>query len=299
MSDDYAYHVVDVFTKTRFKGNPLAVIPEADGLSGAQMMSIAAEFNLSETVFLVQPSNSGAAIRARIFTPRRELDFAGHPTIGAASVVYERMHLPQSFAIEENVGPVNIDCDTNESGPMLFWLTTPPVTFYESLQSDFCAALLGLSTIDLRDGVPPTFVSAGTPILFVCLRSPEAVDRAALQQQHLQGALGAVNSAGTFVFARKDPQSRDNFDVYARMFAPQNGIAEDPATGGATGPLAAYMMRQGLLPADRSASFISEQGTKMNRQSFLHVKTSPKDETIKVGGSAVPVARGVLNVNAG
>ncbi len=283
------YVIVDVFTDTPFQGNPLAVVPKADSLSETQMQQIAAEFNLSETAFLSSPTNGEAAAKARIFTPRRELPFAGHPTIGAASVLSAEKNLGAAFFIEEQVGLVAI-----EHNGKLFWLTTPPITFYETLDPKFCAHLLALDPDDMQAGITPCFVSAGSPLLCICLRSPEAVDSAQLQQALLPQALGSANSVATFVFARKDFESKTNFDVYSRMFAPQTGIAEDPATGGATGPLAAYMMRYGLLPKDKPIAFVSEQGVKMGRRSLLHVRTDPKDSSIKVGGETVAIASGTL-----
>ncbi|MBV9271287.1 MAG: PhzF family phenazine biosynthesis protein, partial [Candidatus Eremiobacteraeota bacterium] len=224
----------------------------------------------------------------------RELAFAGHPTIGAAAVFCDRSDVTSPFLIDEEVGPVKIDVETDNLQNRVLWLTTPPVTFSESVDPDFCARLLGLKESDLRADVLPVFASAGSPLLFICLDSVEAVDRAQLQERYLAEALGSVNSVGTFIFARKEANSRVNFDVYSRMFAPQTGIPEDPATGGATGPLAAYMMRSDLVPANEPASFISEQGTKMGRQSLLHVRTNPAERAIKVGGSTVAIARGAL-----
>ena len=294
MNRCYEYVTVDVFTTTRFKGNPLAVVPDADGLSDAEMQAIAGEFNLSETVFLLPPNMRDAAVRARIFTPKRELAFAGHPTIGAAAVFCDRSGSAPPFVIEEKAGAIKIDADKAGSKERIFWLTTPPVTFYETVEPEFCASLLGLNDHDVRADVLPTFASAGSPLLFICLQSPEAVDRAEMQGQHLASALGSVDSVGTFIFARQEAASSTNFNVYSRMFAPQTGIPEDPATGGATGPLAAYMMRYNLLPRDVPATFVSEQGTKMGRQSFLHVRTEPSVSTIKVGGSTVAIGRGEL-----
>jgi trans-2,3-dihydro-3-hydroxyanthranilate isomerase len=295
-SRKYEYVIVDVFTNRPFKGNPLAVLPDAAGLSDVQMQTIAGEFNLSETVFLLPPVRPEASLRARIFTPRRELPYAGHPTIGAAALFANRNGVTTPFLIEEQVGTVKIDAGDDRVEPRLFWLTTPPVTFYESLDPEFCASLLGLDIRDLRSHVRPRFASAGTPLLFIWLASMDAVDRARLQQQYLSQALGSVDSVGTFVFARKEPDSRTSFDVYSRMFAPQIGITEDPATGGATGPLAAYMMRCGLLSDSEPVAFVSEQGTQMGRQSFLHVQTNAVEHTIKVGGSTVEVARGTLTM---
>jgi trans-2,3-dihydro-3-hydroxyanthranilate isomerase len=294
----YEYVLLDVFTKTRLQGNPLAVFPSAEGITGDEMQRIANELNLSETVFLSAATRPGAIARAQIFTPRRELDFAGHPTIGAAHVLARRHATESPFAIEENVGLVPIESDKDTRGDPRFWLTTPDLTFFETLDAAFCARLLKVAESDVAPNASPQFVSAGSPLLFVALTTPDAVDRAELQQAYLSGALGSVNSTGTFVFARKEPASSTCFDVYARMFAPQTGIAEDPATGGATGPLAAYMLKHGLLPAHRELEFTSEQGTKMGRPSYLHVRVAARGEQliIKVGGSVVPVAEGTFSL---
>lgn len=283
------YTLLDVFTKTRFEGNPLAVFPNAAGLSDIEMQKIAAELNLSESVFLLEPTLRGAIGKARIFTPRRELDFAGHPTIGAASVLYERKTSGSQFAIEENVGLVQIDVEKDESGDPVFWLTTPEVKFFEAVDPSFAAQLLNLSGEDIVASVPPQFASAGSPLLFICVQSTEVVDRAELQQVHLKYALGSANSVGTFVFSQKP----DSLDVYSRMFAPQTGIPEDPATGGATGPLAAYMLKYRMLPRS-NVQFTSEQGTKMGRRSMLHVKidATNAEPSIKVGGAVVKAGEG-------
>ena len=292
---EYEYLVLDVFTKTRFKGNPLAVLPDAQGLSGEQMQTIAGEFNLSETVFLLPPTVANAAAKARIFTPRRELLFAGHPTIGAASVVSAAKNPGSPFYLEEGVGPVKIDAEMDPDGTPVFWLTTPPVQFFETLDPQFCAELLGLTVLDINASVAPGFVSAGNPFLYICLTSVEAVDRAEVQQSRLAESTGSQNSTGTFFFARKEPQSATNFDTYSRMCAPLAGIAEDPATGSAAGPLAAYMMRHGMLPSDVRVEFVNEQGTKMGRQSLLRVRVDPADSSIRVGGTVVRTARGTLS----
>jgi trans-2,3-dihydro-3-hydroxyanthranilate isomerase len=249
------------------------------------MQQIARELNLSETVFLLKPATSEAVAKARIFTPYRELDFAGHPTVGSAYVLREAKNAPARFAIEENVGLVPIETDTDSDGQHVFWLTTPGLSFFETMDAAFCARLLNVDIDDIAADCPPQFASAGSPFLFVCLNSPEAVDRAQIQHSHLAQASGNVNSVGTF--------------IYSRMFAPHTGIPEDPATGGATGPLAGYMLRHGKLPK-QTLQFTSEQGVKMGRRSLLHVKIdiNGNDASIKVGGSVVPVAEGVFFLDA-
>ncbi len=296
-SREYKYFLLNVFTNRRLQGNSLAVFPEAHGLSDAQMQSIAQELNLSETVFLTPPGSQGVA-RARIYTPLRELDFAGHPTIGSAFLLARLKGIRTSFAIEENVGLISIDV-TREGSDSIFWLTTPPISFFETLESAFCARLLGVEESDLAP-VTPQFVSAGSPVLFIALKDQEAVDRAKLNPAHLAKALGSVNSVGTFTFALKAPTARAPFDVYSRMFAPQSGIPEDPATGGATGPLAAYMLEHGLATTKNGrCEFSSEQGRKMGRRSLLRVKVSENQDnrTIKVGGCTVMTAEGMFTVD--
>lgn len=290
---EYEYTVVDVFTTVKLKGNPLAVFPAATGITNAEMQAIAGEFNLSETVFILPPTTAGTAAKLRIFTPRSELAFAGHPTVGAAYVLSAGLPAGRSFVLEENVGPVPIEQDTDDDGNARFWLTTPKITLSEALDRAFGARLLNLAESDVSPDVPPQFGSAGTPFLFVNVVSAEAVDRAEFEHTHLREATGNAGSVGTFVFARREPSSSTNYDVYARMFAPQSNIAEDPATGSATGPLAAYMRAYGLLPLS-SIAFTSEQGTKMGRRSLLRVRVdaASDDVVIKVGGSAVTVTKG-------
>ena len=290
-----SYIVLDVFTTTRLQGNPLAVFPEPGAISDAEMQAIANELNLSETVFLLDATRPEAVARARIFTPKRELNFAGHPTIGSAYVLAERHGLSDAFVIEENVGLVPIRSERSPGNGRRFWLTTPSLTFYETLDPERCARLLDLPVSDIAPS-PARFVSAGSPLLCVHLVSVDAVDRARLNQTYLPDALGSVSSVGTFIFALKDPESTSSFDVYARMFAPQTGIVEDPATGGATGPLAGYMLEHGLLPSKSEVRFVSEQGTKMGRQSFLYVRVTQDENepNIEVGGNAVTVAEAAL-----
>jgi trans-2,3-dihydro-3-hydroxyanthranilate isomerase len=292
----HPYVVLDVFTETPLEGNPLAVFLDGDAVPAERMQSIAAEFNLSETVFVVRAADAAARARLRIFTPRRELPFAGHPTIGAAVALAEHdPALQDRFAFEEGVGLVPIERDS-AAGAGRFWLTTPAISFYETVPRADAARLLGLSEDELLP-IEPRFISAGSPLLCIALRDRDAVDRAAIDASLLELALGSVNSVATFIFA---PNPGDDgarrFDVYSRMFAPQTGIAEDPATGGATGPLAAYMIEVGLLPGDRDVGFVSEQGVKMGRRSLLHVRVeqSGSERRIKIGGSAVVVARGTL-----
>lgn len=282
----HRYRVLDVFTQQALEGNPLAVFPEGSQIDSEQMQKIARELNLSETVFVLPPERHNCVARFRIFTPARELMFAGHPTIGAAFVLTEEGAIPKSqdeFFVEEGVGSVAVRIERAER--RLIWLRTPAIAFGRHCNRSVCAEALGLSERDLLP-MEPQIVSAGNPVVFVPVRDKDAVDRA---EPELQGLRKVLPEGGEplclFVFT---PTSEG---AYSRMFAPELGIVEDPATGSATGPLAAYMMRNGLLQEDSEVRFISEQGTKMGRRSLLHVHIFKDAGTavIEVGGHVIPV----------
>lgn len=296
------YRVVDVFTQRALEGNALAVFPEAAGVDEELMGRIAREMNLSETVF-VQPCERGTgraecAARVRIFTPSKELPFAGHPTVGAAWVLLEEQLVGwglDRFALEEGVGPVAVRAEYGDGGRRLIWLRTPGMTFGRRFEAGACAEALGLERGDLLEAEPQV-VSAGNPFLFVAVKDRAAVDRAGLEmaglrrirasaRERAEGETAEDEGAGVFVFAPVEE------GAYSRMFAPELGIVEDPATGSATGPLAAFMMRQGMVSAAAGTRFVSEQGTKMGRRSLLHVLVT-EDGGVEVGGYVTPVAEG-------
>jgi len=289
----YPYVVVDVFTETPLEGNALAVLPDATGLGDDAMQRIAREFNLSETVFVLPPRSADCATRFRIFTPTMEMRFAGHPTLGGAFVVLQRGIVVRGtlrFAVEEPIGSVPLRVEPGAPGRI--WLTTPPIEAGAQYERSLCAEVLGLSESDLLD-VPPQCFSAGNPNIFVALRDPADVDRAWLDLAGVRRLHAGRESADcVFVF------SPTPVGAYSRMFAPEHGVVEDPATGSATGPLAAYMMRNGLVATADATRFVSEQGTKMGRRSLLHVAVHGENGSagIEVGGSVVHVADGELHL---
>jgi trans-2,3-dihydro-3-hydroxyanthranilate isomerase len=291
----HRYRVVDVFTQHALEGNPLAVFPDASGIDDVTMQKIAKELNLSETVFFVPATRPNCAMGVRIFTPARELPFAGHPTVGAGFVVLDEEIVPRdrtSFVLDEKIGPVPVRVEVGDGGRPLIWLTTPPIHFGGSYERDPCAQALGLGIGDLLDA-PPETVSAGNPFVFVALRDKDAVDRAWLDTSGAK-LLRHPNQelVGVFVFA---PAAAG---AYSRMFAPGSGVAEDPATGSATGPLAAYMMRHGLISAADGTRFVSEQGTKMGRRSILHVLIhgGKGADGIEVGGYVAPIVEATMSL---
>ncbi|HEY8296510.1 MAG TPA: PhzF family phenazine biosynthesis protein [Candidatus Baltobacteraceae bacterium] len=293
----YRYILCDVFTSDRFAGNQLAVFPDAAGLNDAQMQAIARELNLSETTF-VTPAAPPRTASVRIFTPGRELPFAGHPTIGTAFALTMLGRLPEGatqMLLAEAVGDVPVRIETR-SDPFMAWLVTPPIEFGEEVDSSRCSWALGLSAGDLIQSAPPQIASAGAPFLFAALRDASTVDRATLNAAAVRDLNADATFNGIFFFA---PTPKG---AYARMFAPALGIAEDPATGSAAGPLAAYMVRHRLLDARDGVRLVVEQGTKMLRRSLLHVSlgcdASGALETVEVGGNAVFVAEGFMEADA-
>ena len=291
MPTQLTYRIVDVFTNQPFLGNPLAVVLGGIDLSTDAMQTIAREMNLSETVFVLPANDARCAARLRIFTPNKELPFAGHPTVGATFVLVNDNIVAADlfeFALQENVGPVHIRRERGAA--FMAWLTTPTIEFGAVHDRAACAAALGLSEIDLIPGVEPQIVSAGVPGVFVALRDKGAVDRAVLDEPAMRAALGPSDALERFVFCPTEG------GAYSRMFLPALGIPEDPATGGLTGPLAAYMMRYGLAPHAAGTRLVSEQGVKMGRRSLLHVQINGDFgvDGIEVGGTAAPVAQGTL-----
>ncbi|MEX2088832.1 MAG: PhzF family phenazine biosynthesis protein [Bacteroidota bacterium] len=171
------YRVVDVFTREPLQGNQLAVFPDASGMTQQTMQSIAKELNLSETTFVSPPSRADCAANVRIFTPLKEVLFAGHPTIGTAFVMIDEGMVSNNmtrFTLEEKVGPVPVRVEPGQSP--LIWLTTPPVKFRNLHERQQCATVLGLEVSDLLD-MEPQLVDAGNPTVFVALKDKDAVDR--------------------------------------------------------------------------------------------------------------------------
>jgi trans-2,3-dihydro-3-hydroxyanthranilate isomerase len=283
------YLLYDVFTDRAFAGNPLAIFPDST-LDDATMQRVARELNLAESVFLAR-GQDGAAATIRIFTPLREMPVAGHPTIGTAIALVEELKWvaadTYAFVLREKIGDISVAVDTGP--PRVAWLTTPPVTFDATFDRALAASLLGLDAASIRSDLEPQIAGAGAPFAYVALTDKAAVDRAVLDEGAMRKSAIAGSTVGVYVFAQT-PQG-----AYARMFAPMSGIAEDPATGGATGPLYAYLSRYGKLPD--ASEFVNEQGVVMGRPSTLRVRMTWDGDVlvrIEVGGSAILVGKGQL-----
>ena len=295
MSKGHRIHTVDVFAESPLAGNQLAVVLDAEDISSEAMQRIAKEMNISETTFVLRPLDPAHAARVRIFTPASELPFAGHPTVGTAWVLASEGLVPggsMEFVLEEGVGPVRVR-GVKGPGGLTFWMRHPELTFgvVERRRAQ-AAEAIGLTEDDLVESVPVQVVSTGNPLLFFALRDGLAVDEAVADFDLLRDVLKGTNSFGAFIFAVVGPNR-----LYSRMFSLD--IPEDPATGSGTGPLGAFAVRYALVPRAPKVTLVSEQGTKMGRQSFLHIELTYRGEDdlpsdIEVGGSVRPVITGTL-----
>jgi trans-2,3-dihydro-3-hydroxyanthranilate isomerase len=289
---EYRFVQVDVFTDQIFRGNPLAVVLDAQGISDAEMQAIAREMNLSETTFVLPATRPDCVARVRIFTPGSELPFAGHPTIGTGFVLAQERRLPQgaaSFVLEEAIGPVPVRFEGDPSAPSFTWMQHGEATFGPPIENRAAVAeALGLSEADLLEGCPIQSGSTGVSFLYVPLCDREAV----------AANVPASRELPVFAFA-PDPDPTAG-RVYSRMFGSDLiGIPEDPATGSASGPLGAYLVQNRLVRREEETRIVSEQGTKMGRQSFIHIRLRTSGDqitSIEVGGSAVPVLDGTLRL---
>jgi trans-2,3-dihydro-3-hydroxyanthranilate isomerase len=292
---------VDVFTDRPFAGNPLAVVLTGDTLSTVQMQAIARETNLSETTFVLIPKIRSHAAQVRIFTPHVELQFAGHPTIGTSWVlIAEGLVSPNvaTMTLEEGLGPVAIRVE-RDGARLVLWMTHPPVKFGEVIEKRAeVSAALGMTVDDLSPDVPIQLAETGLAFVYVALKDATAVDAAVSRADALTSVLDAYGLPPVFLFAATGGNR-----LYSRMFGPhtESLIAEDPATGSASGPLGAFAVRYGLIPRAAEVSIVSEQGTKMGRQSFVHIELAYAADgelpsRVEVGGSVVPVMTAELSI---
>lgn len=301
----YQMTLVDVFTRTRFGGNQLAVFPSAKGLSDEEMQAIAREMNFSETTFVLPPEKAGTDVRMRIFTPGEELPTAGHPTIGstfalARAGVIDRGR--ERFVFGCGIGPVPVTLTWKGDELSFAWMSQAKPVFGQPLPNPAAAAAaLSVSPPAVAGtGLPVQVVSCGVPFLFVPLTSRAAVDNATVNRGALDDLLQSSKSGAHGVFLFSAERGSDRATVYSRMFAPEIGVAEDPATGIASGPLGCYLIRHKVVPPAKAGAMLSLQGVKMGRPSHVHIAVGLQKggdiTSVRVGGEAVLAGEGTLYV---
>lgn len=288
---------LDVFTDRRFTGNPLAVVHQAENLDTEAMQAIAREFGHPETVFVLPPSDPTHRARLRIFTPARELAFAGHPTVGTAVSLALIDGGPQArdMVLEEGIGPVHcaVERSGQDRGRARFAIPKLPDDLGPAPDAHALAAALGIAASDVGCApFTPGRWSAGNPMVMVPVQSRAAVEQCRIVAGAWDAAFGALDPGGVFVFCREPVEPGRHF--HARMFAPALGVAEDPATGSAAAAFAGIVARQAGL-ADGEHAILIEQGYAMKRPSLIELGVTLQDAALAsaaVGGAAVIVSTG-------
>lgn len=298
-----AFQTVDVFTDTRFGGNPLAVIPDATGLDTAQMQAIAAEFNLSETTFVLPPRDPAHTAHVRIFTPRAELPFAGHPNVGTAYVLaragtcHGRPIAGDRLVFEEIAGLVPLDLGRENGAVVSARLAAPrPLALGDTLDPPTVAAMVGLEPVDIvTDRHPPVIASCGNDFLYVELASRAALARAAVRTDRLAEHLPMARAVGVHLYV---PVEDEGLAIQSRMFAPLHGVPEDPATGSANVTLIGLLAH--VRPErDLDLSLVIGQGFDMGRPSRLEARAEKREGRVlvtRIGGRCVPVLSGTIDL---
>lgn len=294
------FFTLDVFTRRRHAGNPLAVVLDSEGLDDDAMQAIAREFNLSETVFVLTPDDDHRRAKLRIFTAARELPFAGHPTVGAAVLLalLDRKGEPSAiaFGLEEKVGvvPCVIEIEGVDHGRARFRLPRLPEIAGEGKEVSEAAWALGLEPPDIGFGRHiPSRHSAGVPYDLVPVQTLDAVARAKPHPEAFDRVFGGDHPSA-YVYTQQTSDAGHHF--HARMFAPGMGIAEDPATGSAAAALAGALMQFEPL-SEGEHSFVIEQGYEMGRPSQIDLQIVIRDGALvsaEIGGDAVVMSEGTL-----
>ncbi len=298
-----AYVHYDVFTSRPFEGNQLAVFPDARGLTTTEMQALANEMNFAESTFVLPAETPGTDARMRIFTPGREMPMAGHPTIGTTFALVDSGVIAAGRArwvFGLNVGPTPVALEWQDGALARAWMDqgrpefrdapVPAEAVLDALRAD--RAAWRATDLPIVEG------SCGVAFFYVPLATRAAVDACAPDDGAVRALPSAFGGAHIGLFVFSPERGDDGATVYARMFAPEAGVVEDPATGGATGPLAAYLVRHGVVPMASRGDIVSVQGVKMGRASRLlaRVDASAPDAVtgVHVGGAAVRVGEGVV-----
>jgi len=297
----WLFHIVDVFTSSAFAGNALAVLPDARGLTAAQMQAIAREFNFSETTFVFPDEASASRPRVRIFTPGAELDFAGHPTIGTACALVMHgslgadLSLPARMILEENVGPIAVDVERRDG--VFHGALTIETEIDMPLGAPSAADAAGVLTVDPADVRQTFFAGVGLPFCFIELGSESAVDHAAIDRPAWSRALASSWSPHVYLFTG---HFEDGGTLYARMFGPALGVEEDPATGSACAALVGALASKSEV-SDGDLRLSIRQGIAMGRPSAIEALARKRDgrvASVVVSGAVSAVATGEIEAPA-
>jgi trans-2,3-dihydro-3-hydroxyanthranilate isomerase len=298
---EYRFVQVDVFTGEIFGGNPLAVYPNAEGLSREEMQRIAREMNLSETTFVLSPNSFEADFKVRIFTPQREIPFAGHPVIGTCFVLGDEGRIgpkegKRVTRLELGLGVFPVEVVFLGGEPVLVTMEQRSPEFlgaYDEVELLARLLSLPLEKLDLLKG-PAEVVSTGLPFLIIPLTSQRALSQAKINPSILETVAQELDTSLVAPFTMEGMEGNR---IRARVFAPFHGVPEDPATGSAAGCFGAYLVRHGLIRGEPLTSVEIEQGMEVRRPSMIQVELAVEEKTIErvwVAGSVVRVLEGTI-----
>ena len=285
------FYIVDVFAERKYAGNQLAVFRNAGALSSDEMQKIAREINFSETTFILADAPRDGGFDVRIFTPREEVPFAGHPTIGTAHIIHTRILQGKADTVALNLQVGQIPVAFGQDG--FSWMKQIQPTFGPQHDPVPLAAVLSLDDAEIDERFPIEEVSTGLPFFIVPLKHLAALKRAKVQQERYFDLIRTTVAKGILVFC-PEPHEAHN-DISVRVFVDYFGVPEDPATGSANGCLAGYLVQHRYFGRDK-INIRSEQGYEIGRPSLLLLKAERNDAGIDifVGGQSVLVARGEL-----
>jgi trans-2,3-dihydro-3-hydroxyanthranilate isomerase len=301
---NYRYHICDVFTETRFGGNQLAVLPQAEGLTPEQMQQITREFNFSETAF-VFPAKAGHTRHVRIFTPASEIPFAGHPNVGTAFVLattgeFGEINSPHTIIFEEEAGLVSVTIHAAEGKIVSCELEAPqPLSLGETVEPELVASAVSVNRDDIvTDTHDPQVCSVGLPFVFTELRNRAALERASINVSGFRALRDLGVNPQMYLYTRVNEPSpvRLGLDIRARMFAPLSGVPEDPATGSANCTLGGLLADHEQVTSGMFSWRIA-QGVEMGRPSTLVARAEKKEGVVKrtwIGGASVLVSDGTI-----
>ena len=295
----YRYHICDVFTDTRFGGNQLAVLPDAQGLTAAQMQQIAREFNFAESTFVFPPT-SGHTRGVRIFTPAKEIPFAGHPNVGTAFVLATAGELGDvgagtTVTFEESAGVVPLRIQ-RRADRLFCELTAPePLSLGPAVSLQLVAQAVSVAPADIvTETHGPQVASVGLPFIMVELKNRAALKSARINMAGFEALAAQGVTPDVLMYVRTRRKDGDDFDIRARMFAPLDGVPEDAATGSANCALAAMLAHYDAAASGTHRYRIS-QGVELGRPSVLEARVEKRDGVVAsahVGGDSVLVSEG-------
>ena len=287
------FYIVDVFAVEKYSGNQLAVFTDAAHLSEAQMQTFAKEMNYSETTFITSTEVQEGGYNVRIFTPAKELPFAGHPTLGTAYIIQQEVikQSVETVSLNLKVGQIPVTWHNSEEAGEVLWMRQNPPTFHQKLDASALAVVLGLEQDEIDSRFPIQEVSTGVPFIIVPLKTHESLKRIRVNRDKYFNLVENTEAKEILVFCPETYSPENNLSV--RVFAEYLGIPEDPATGSANGCLAGYLVEYSYF-GEKAVDVRVEQGYEMGRPSLLLLKAQKNEDMIEVlvGGKVMMVAKG-------